>query len=55
MHSEKCTVTGRSVANRTVQAVDFYDAYEISDWATVRGQAAITYTGNCTATVLRRG
>lgn len=50
MHSEKCTVTGRSVANRTVQAVDFYDAYEMSDWATVRGQAAIAYTGNCTAT-----
>lgn len=50
MSGEKCTVTGRTVANRTVQAVDFYDATDMADWATVRGQAAITYTGDCTAT-----
>lgn len=52
MAFEECTVTGRTISNRTVQAVD-YDSY----WqeATVRGQAAITYTGICTAEIESQG
>lgn len=52
MAFERCTVTGRSIENRTVQATD-YDSY----WgeATVQGQAVITYTGNCTAEVVSLG
>ncbi len=45
---EKCTVTGRTITNRTVQ-VDYYSYYY--DEGSLKGQAAVTYTGNCTAKV----
>lgn len=50
-----CTVTGRTITNRTVEATGFSPGITLAgvvvrpDQATVRGTAGITYTGDCTA------
>lgn len=52
MAFEQCIVTGRTITNRTVQAVDYSDYW---GEATVTGQAVIAYTGTCTAEIASQG